>query len=244
MKQNEKSKILFYDLECSSLDANFGYIICIGYKWNYEKKAHVMSISDFPLFKKDPTNDSQLLEGFRKVWDQADITIGHYSSKFDLPFLQTRYLMNGLQILPESSSVDTWRIAKYKLKLNSNRLETILQALNCKYHKTPVNGKYWVKAIAGNRDAIKYIVDHCYSDVMVLEEVYEKIKGLLTNHPLVGKPKEFKQYTVSDECPTCGKKEFRVYGTSLTATKRFQRLKCFGCGRVVKGKVYNEIGGD
>ena len=63
MKQlKQDAKILFFDGEMSNLAGNFGYLICIGYKWAHEKKAHVISITDFPLHKKDCTNDKEILK--------------------------------------------------------------------------------------------------------------------------------------------------------------------------------------
>lgn len=235
-----KTKILFVDIEATNLDANFGYVLCIGYKWAHEKDAKVISITDFKRHKTDCTDDRELLKEFSKIYEQADIVVWHYGERFDLPYLQTRLLMNKLPILPVTSSVDTWRIAKYKMKLNSNRLETLLKALECKYQKSPVDGKMWIRATAGDKKAIKYVVEHCYFDIMVLEEAYNKIKGLMSNHPLVGSEKQEKSYSTKDDCPNCGESKFIVYGSTLTATKRYQRLKCLNCGRTVKGKVYNE----
>jgi uncharacterized protein YprB with RNaseH-like and TPR domain len=237
--KNNRSKILFVDIEATNLDANFGYILCIGYKWAHEKDAKVISITDFKRHKQDCTDDREVLKAFSEIYNQADIVVWHYGERFDLPYIQTRLLMNKMPILPVAASVDTWRIARYKLKLNSNRLETLLKALECKYQKSPVDGKMWIRATAGDNKAIKYVVEHCYYDIMVLEEAYNKVKGLMCNHPLVGDAKKERCYTQKDECPSCAKKRLRVYGTTLTASNRYKRLKCMECGRTVKGEVIN-----
>ncbi len=232
INKKQEAKILFCDIEATNLDANFGYILCIGYKWAHEKKAKVISITDFSNHKKDCTSDVEVLKAFRPIYEAADIVVWHYGERFDLPYIQTRMLMNGMKVMPEASSVDTWKIAKYKLKLNSNRLDTVLKALECKYHKSPVDGKMWIRATAGDPKAIKYVVDHCYYDIMVLEEVYNKIKGLCPTHP--------KTTRVEDEidriCGVCGK-QMQKAGIRRCVTKCYIRLYCHGCGHWQKGAL-------
>jgi hypothetical protein len=57
--------------------------------------------------------------------------------------------------------MDTYPIARNKLKLHSNRLDSIAQALNItKVKKTPLSSEHWMKGALGNPDALKYILKH------------------------------------------------------------------------------------
>ena len=50
------SGIILFDIETTNLKANFGHILCFGYKELGSKRTKVLSISDYPsAFKKDPT---------------------------------------------------------------------------------------------------------------------------------------------------------------------------------------------
>jgi len=225
---NNKARILFFDIEASNLAANFGYILCIGYKWNDEKSYHSLSIVDSKTFKKDPTNDLEVLEKFRKVWEQADIVVAHYGKKFDVTFINTRLILHGADILPVTPLIDTWAICKYKLRLNSNRLDTLLTALKSPFKKTPLDGPTWVKAAAGNKEAIKYVVDHCRQDVLALEFCYNKIRALMTDHPVVSdRP---------DSCNVCAGVSFRSLGVRRTATRVYRRFICTTCRTTIKGE--------
>jgi len=61
-------------------------------------------------------------------------------------------------------------------------------------------------------------------DVVLLEPLYERLLPWITNHPnlrLTGDP---------EGCPNCGATELRREGFALTATGKYQRWSCKGCG--------------
>jgi len=226
--ERDRAKILFYDIEATNLSANFGYVICIGYKWQHEKKAHIISLTDFPRFKKDVTDDSEVLKAFSKVFNEADIAIHHYGDRFDLPYLQTRLLIHRLPLLSEPATIDTWRTLKYRLKLTSNRLATAIATFATKTQKTPLTGPIWVKAAAGDKKSIEYVKEHCDADVYALEEVYERIKGLIRNHPTTA--------SIHGYCPVCDGAVLKSKGLKRTAKSVYQRLRCPKCGHTEKGR--------
>ncbi len=225
--QKNKTKVLYVDIEATNLSANFGYILCIGYKWGHKKKAEVVSISDFKRFKLDVTNDIEVLKKFEKVYDKADVVIFHYGDRYDLPYIQARRLIQGLRILPTTSTIDTWKIIKYKLALSNNKLDTLIKTLGTPTQKTPLTGPIWVKAAAGHKPSIKYIKKHCLADVYALEEAYLKIRGLMTNHPKVGN---------LGNCPICDSPRVKSHGIRLTAQNRYRRRRCLHCGFTYKGE--------
>ncbi len=224
VKKAKEPKIFLFDLETSNLNANFGFILCAGYKELGEEKAHCINITESPGFKKDPTNDYYVVKTIGEVLGQADMLIGWYSSRFDYPYLQSRLIFHKLPILPPIQHVDGWRIAKYKMKLNSNRLASVTAFLGLE-DKTALSGPIWVRAAAGHRDSIQYVVEHCLQDVVVLEQVYQRIKPLMTNHPGLGVMAE-----KSFACPICGSEQVQKRGFHMTRTRKYQRWQCQGCG--------------
>lgn len=219
-------KILFVDIEASNLSASMGYCLAIGYKWAHEKKTKIMSIADYPGRKS--TDDAPMLREFEKVFREADLVVHHFGDYYDIPFLQTRRFIHGMKPMPRVATVDTWRIAKKRLKFHSNRLDAILKALGCPYAKTALDGNAWIDASAGDRKALKYIVHHCKMDVLVLEWVYNKIKPVWDQHPAIyGKLR----------CKACGGAKFRSEGIRPTTEKIYRRLVCVNCGLSKKGDV-------
>lgn len=224
-----KMRICFFDLETSNLNANFGFILCAGWKFLGEKQVYCSKISDYKLYKSDPTNDRELVKATAAALSEADLWVGHYASRFDVPYLNSRLLHHGLAPMPKTPLIDTWRVAKYGLRLNSNRLQTVCEFLGLE-DKTPIKGPHWVKAMAGNKSSLKYIVDHCIQDVLVLEQAYIKLRPLIPNHPNVNIITD-----VKDGCPTCGSRKLHKRGMTYTRVFKKQRYQCQECGTTSYG---------
>ena len=218
--------ILFLDIEATDLNADIGNVLCIGYKWAHEKSVHVMSIADYP--GKQINDDINLLEAFEPVFSKADLVIHHFGDYYDIPFLQTRRLIKGLNPMPSVSTVDTWRIAKKRLKFGSNRLERILDVLGCPYKKTPLKLSIWASARVGIRGPLKYIIKHCKNDVLVLEWVYNRIKAIWDQHPNI------QRTSLGRICSICGG-HGQSRGLRATLGGQYQRLVCLKCGHSWKG---------
>lgn len=224
-------KVLFLDIEATNLNASMGYMLCLGYKWADEKKAHVTRIDQTREWIKDKTDDSGLLKCAEALIGEADVVVHHFGDYYDIPFIQTRRLIRGMKPLPEVATVDTWRIARKKLKFHSNRLDAIIGALNCPIKKTPVLGDAWLKAMAGNKNAITYVADHCEADVLALEWVYNRLKTYWPHHPTM-----IDWEDIGRKCPLCGKSGGTKNGVRRCRTRIYRRMVCGSCGHWWKGE--------
>jgi uncharacterized protein YprB with RNaseH-like and TPR domain len=220
-----KPKILLWDIEATNLNANFGYILCIGWQWLGQKTVHVKSLMDFPeVWDKDHTDDSAVLDMFsQEVMDKADMQVHWYGSRFDEPYVNTRLMYHDRYIMPPVPHYDGWRAARYKMKFNSNRLATVAAYFGVNT-KSAVTGREWIRAMAGYRDGMKYVVDHCREDIHTLRNVYEKIR-MLGTHPnlnvISGR---------TDCCTRCGSDNLEKRGYHRTNTGVYQRYHCLDCG--------------
>lgn len=229
-KKTPRPKIIMWDLETTNLNANYGYILCGGWKELGVGKAKCKNITQFPQFKKKRTNDRDLVIHLRDVLSEADMWVTWYGSRFDVPYLNSRLLYHGEDPLPPIPHIDGWRVARWKMKLNSNRLQSVTQFLGLE-EKTPILPQMWIDAMAGDRRAIRYVVEHCLQDVVVLEQVYERIKPLITDHPNVnmvtGTPRA---------CPVCGSISIQKRGWNVAKVRRSQRYHCQACGAWSRGR--------
>ena len=241
MPKSDTARILLFDLECTNLKADFGRLLCFGWKWFDEGKAHVRDITQFPKrFASDPTDDRELAEFARNLMLAADILVGWYSLYFDLPFLQTRLLAHGLDPIPPIAHDDGWKIARYSLKLHSNRLASVSQFLGLE-EKTPLLPSHWTRATAGHKPSIKYVVAHCRQDVLVLEQAYKKLRPYAKQPTNVNLTRN-RQYLADCKengvmlCPRCGSDRMQKRGFSLARTSLRQRFQCVKCGGWAAGK--------
>ena len=173
-------KIGYLDIEATNLNGNFGYILSWYIKPRNSKKYDCAVIKKSEIFNYD--FDKRVVKELLQAIKKYDVIYTHYGSdrRFDFPFIRTRAYINNLEKeLPEYMEtfiMDTYPIARNKLKLNSNRLGTIAEALGIAEKKTPVSGIMWMKATAGDPKALSYVTKHNQLDVDILEKVHIKLE--------------------------------------------------------------------
>ena len=237
---DDGNKIKLWDIESTNLNANFGYILSIAVKNLGEKSVRCYSVEDYPLYKKEPTSDKALLEDAYKDLSSAGAWVTWYGGGFDVPFVNTRLLSHGMAPMPPIPHIDGWRIARYKMKLHSNRLASVSSFLGIS-EKTPLDGPIWIKASAGDRKALQYIKEHNVQDVIVLEEAFNRIKPLITSGPNLSLLNALTPGKVrGDSCPICGDVKLVKRGTSITQTGRRQRYQCSSCGGWSRGRTVRD----
>tara|TARA_Y100000310_G_scaffold344025_1_gene454608 strand:- start:12128 stop:12829 length:702 start_codon:yes stop_codon:yes gene_type:complete len=216
--------VIVFDIETTSLGADMGYCLAIGWRELGKKRVHCPTVLDFKTYDTDVTNDKELVEYGCSELAKADVLVGHYSTKFDYPFLQARLLYHDLPPMPPIPHVDTWRLARYKMRLQSNGLDNVSKFFECKDRKTPLAKSVWRRAQAGYPDAIEYVKQHCIADVKVTEEVYEKTKVLSTTHPNLNLVNDR-----PDSCPICSGGPMQKRGFNIARTGKKQRYQCGAC---------------
>lgn len=170
----------FLDIEASNLKANFGIMLSYCIKVENSPK-----IYKGVLTKKDLTSglmDKRLIENCITDMRRFDRLIGHYSSRYDFPFIRTRAIIHGIRF-PEYGEIlqtDTWRMARSVLCLHSNRQAVIAEALLGRTVKTRIKQEHWIMALQGNPKSLAYVLDHNIKDVLDLEKNYHLLKAFTT----------------------------------------------------------------
>jgi len=164
----------FLDIEATNLKADFGIVIC--YCIKPARRDKIISRCIQPKELKS-CYDKEVVAHLIQKLQYFDRVITHYGSRFDVPFLRSRALSLGLDfpIYKSLWQTDTWNIARRKLCISSNRLGKIANLLGVKEQKTPITSEHWIGALMGKGKSLEYILDHCRKDVLILEEVYNRI---------------------------------------------------------------------
>lgn len=226
-------RILAYDLECSALSADFGIILCAGFLevGNNPKLTEVYNILDYVGKDNDLIKaEKRLLVDISSRLLDSDVWLTHYGTWYDNVFVNTRLLYHRLPVLPPNfAHLDTWKISRNRLKLRNNRLVTISEFLGTKAEKDAIKPEQWLRALGGHRPSMDYIVEHCRKDVIVLTEVYERLKPLVLDHPNRG------LVDGRGGCGVCGANKLQKRGFHITRTRKYQRYQCSSCGGWSKG---------
>ena len=199
------------------------YIICGSWMWEGESKVKAVSVLDDPKrYDKDPYDDYHVVKTLHEVLSQADVIIGHNSDNFDKKWLDTRILFHGLEPLPPIASIDTYKVAKKRFYLNSNKLDYIGRLLKVG-KKLPTTSGLWMRVLRGDSKAIKEMVSYNKQDVILLKDVFYKLRPYVDTHvnrELYGQV----------GCPRCGSKKVQSRGVHKAITRTYQRFCCSACG--------------
>lgn len=175
-------RIGFLDIEASNLSADFGIMLsyCILDNDTDEILYGVINKEDVEKFKPDQT-DKRIVKQLIKDLMKFDRIVTHYGRKFDIPYIRSRALMMKIDFPGFGSIVndDTWLMARGKLKLTSNRLDTVERALFGKTLKNRIKSQYWIAGNRGDEKALEYILDHNKRDVKSLKKIWLKLKDFV-----------------------------------------------------------------
>lgn len=182
-------RIASFDIETTSLNADFGIVLCAVIKPSDVKAdAPIIVRGDVEnkQWDSERSNDRATVDRIVKELDPFDILIAHNGVRFDLPFLRTRIAKHGLQPLRNFKIIDPVQVARLKLRMSGNSLERIADFLGVNT-KTTVDGSMWLKAaLDGDREAMGYIVEHCVEDVLMLEKIVDAVKGYSSAYNSLG----------------------------------------------------------
>ena len=169
-------KVAFFDIETTNFNADIGIMLSWALKYVGDKKVYSDIITKKEIM--DGRLDRRIVLSLLAELRKTDVVVGYYSTGFDIPFLRTRCLILDIPF-PAYGSLnhyDCYYTARAKLKLHSKRLASVADALHCNNEKTPVKIAVWQKAQYGDPTALKYVLDHNKADVLVLEEVYDRLR--------------------------------------------------------------------
>lgn len=206
------------------------YVLSWSAKWLGEKEIMYMDQRD----AKDIEDDKKIMKGIWKLLDEADVVITQNGKRFDVPKLNTRFIMHGMQPPSPFKHIDTYQIAKRKFAFSSNKLAFLtskLCATTKSDHKKFPGFSLWKACLNGDPAAWKEMEKYNKLDVSSLEELYYKISPWDKSVDLGP------YWDANDPTCHCGSKSFIKFGYGFKPSGKFQRHRCKECGKTYLDKV-------
>lgn len=253
-KEIKFPKILIFDLETAPLKAfvfqksvwranisdesviSDWYTLCWSAKWLYEDEILSDRLTPREVKKED---DSRIIKSLYELIDSADIVIAHNGDSFDIPNMNTRFIINGLRPPLPYKAIDTLSIARRQFGFTHNSLNALLKLFGLD-PKHDVTFDLWKRCTDGDEDALEKMERYNRNDVGQLEELYLKLRPWIRSHPNIG------LYMLSDGtvCPNCGSKNItwvkdKYYYTGVSRFPIF-RCECGAYGRSRKSAISKE----
>lgn len=242
---DRKFRRLFFDIETSPNIGTFwrpGYkitlrydniikhnaVICISYKWEDEDKVHNLRWHS----PNGEWDDSKMLEEFAEIVKQADEVVAHNGDRFDIKWLRTRCLYHGIKFPAFIKTLDTLPKVKYFFNFPTNHLNDIGRYLGVG-QKLDTDYDLWVDVCLNhNQEKLQYMIDYCNMDVVLLQDVYEKIKSYVDSNTHQGMHKGKAKWT----CPQCGSENVEYIKPAISGTGNItgRVMECKECGHTYK----------
>jgi DNA polymerase elongation subunit (family B) len=239
-KINTSAKVLILDIETAPINAyvwgiwnqNIGthqiqsdwFCLTWAAKWLFEDKVYSAKLRPNEVQKQD---DKRIIEGIWRLVNEADIVIAHNGEKFDMPKLNSRFIINGLNPPLPYQQIDTLKHIRRQFGFTSNKLDYVNKLLNLE-RKKETNFELWERCMKGNANALSEMEAYNVQDVCILEETYLLIRAWIKPHPNMG-------LFILDEkehrCPNCGSNDLNAEGKMYyTSTNAYELMRCSNCG--------------
>jgi DNA-directed RNA polymerase subunit RPC12/RpoP len=238
---NTSAKVLIVDIETAPLlsytwgiwNQNVGinqiasdwFMLTWSAKWLFEDKVYSGRLTAKEAKAQD---DKRITKGIWELLNQADIVIAHNAIKFDIPKLNSRFVINDLHPPLPYQIIDTLVHIRRQFGFSSNKLEYVQKLLNLP-RKTDTGGMgLWIKCMQGDEQALKDMETYNVNDVRILEETYLHIRAWIKPHPNMG------LFILDQEqarCPACGHHDLQDEGKAYyTSVNAYEIYRCRNCG--------------
>ena len=170
-----------------------------------------------------------LLTILKGLLDDADIVVAHNGSRFDLPTITGRFLINEIKPPSPYKIIDTVTVARNEFNFPSNSLEYLSGIFGVDKkddHKKFPGFELWIECLKNNPEAWEEMRLYNIQDVVTLEQIYLKMRPFIRNHPNVA-------LINGDEkqaCPKCGSNHIHWRGFAHTSVGKYHRYQCADCG--------------
>jgi hypothetical protein len=248
------ARILFWDLETSTIDLNIRQYDLRSHKGYHHYKTikrdwHILGgawkfmgedVKCISVSSIDPLNDEAVVRRLHEILQQADILVAHNGDAFDIKKFNARALYYGLPPILNKHSIDTLKEARKGFRITSNALGYLGQFL--KIEDAKLDSPDWNKVLDGDANELAVMREYNRMDVILLEKVYYKLLGWMKSHPNLNAYNKIKDVAGNEVqvCKNCGSPNLRKLDKPyyLKASGRRQdQFSCDDCGHVSLGII-------
>lgn len=241
-------KVLVFDIETAPLQAfvfqksvwkaNVGndqvisewFMLAWSAKWLYDETVMSKRLTGEEARTE---NDYRIVEDLYKLFNEADIIVAHNGDSFDIPNMNTRFIVHGMKPPTPYQTIDTKLVAKKQFGFTHNSLNALGKLFGFD-PKIDVDFELWRRCVAGKEDALREMEVYNIGDVVLLEKVYLKLRPWIKGHPNIG------LYSLSDGtvCSNCGSSHITWLPDEYyyTQTNRYPVFVC-ECGAFGRSRV-------
>ena len=239
---NSSAKVLILDIETAPIMAyvwglwkqnvyinqihSDWFIFTWAAKWLFEEKTYSGKLTSKEAIAHD---DKRIMQSLWAMLNEADIVITHNGDKFDIPKINTRFLMHGMNPPMPYLTIDTLKVVKGQFKFSSNKQELLNITLGSDRKVDTGGFELWEKCYKGDKESLNLMEEYNIGDIISLESNYLKLRPFIKPHPNMG----LFILDGHERCPSCGSDDLQAHGKDyLTTVNIFEALRCNNCGAI------------
>lgn len=202
-------------------------IISIGYMFNNDKTVKVlkMDMTKHNINKFDDSADKEMLKKFVKVYNSANLVVGHNGRRFDRARIRARLVKFGLPDLDMSIPFDDSYTMTKEIDFTSHKLDHLGRYLQTG-QKDQIDYEIWTKVMTGSRKALIEMCEYMKTDVIRLRDAYKRLKPYAKS-----KLNLSAFHDKAEMCPSCGSNNFIKNSIRYTNSGQYQAYLCKDCGK-------------
>jgi transposase-like protein len=195
-------------------------ILCWSAKWLEDDRIISACLTSDEAKNRD---DKRICDLMWKLFDDADVIIAHNGKRFDIPKLNTRWWKHKLQQPSSYKVIDTLEAARKAFSVTWNSLDYLGEYLGLG-RKLKTEFGLWRECDHGDKKALVRMQEYNQTDVILLEDVYLKMRGWIPNHP------KFTAYEkVIGVCPVCFSPNIKNIGYYQAPVQKYAEFRCEDC---------------
>lgn len=199
--------------------------ICLAWKWLEEKPVHFSA-------EWEKGGYEGMIRNAHRVYDEADVVVGHNLNAFDTKHLRTSWRDLGLTPPAPFKVVDTLTQARKWFGDESMQLVALTARLGIATKTDAYDVRTARAAVAGDKKAQRKLKAYNIGDIIASEELYLKLRPWMNNHP------HHALYALDDDdcCQNCGGKNLQRRGYEVVGVGKYPRFQCQDCGKWGRGR--------
>jgi hypothetical protein len=238
-------KILLFDIETAPLEVYVWHlwknvvnpnmmikdrsILSWSAKWLFEDRIMGQTVTPDEAFNR---TDQSVLSELWLLLNEADIVIAHNGNQFDVKIVNARFAINELNPPLPYRTIDTLRAAKRVFNVSSFTMDALNGYFGLNLKMEHEGMELWKKCVNHDAEALQTMLKYNKRDVVILEELYLKIRPWIKAHPNLG------LYINTDEqlCTNCGNENLSWAGHYFTPAGKYRSFRCDECGAIGRSR--------
>ena len=197
--------------------AKDGYILCFAYRWADEDEVGFWSIWD--------QGHDAMIQAAHDLLSEADQVVTYNGNNYDIPRLNSEFLIGELGPPQPYYHTDLYLGVK-KFRVMSKSMNHMLKLLELDTKLEHKGFDLWTGVMSGNKEDQLIMEEYNVQDVIVMQDLYEKLYPWLDNVP---NESLWMEPGAEPKC-RCGSTDLRFKGYKRTKVLTYKQYHCNSCG--------------